>query len=386
MKPTALVNTRDSFSPPPSVRERRRAGRRQAYRLRRVAARLLPQERVCKCGQRVVTGQAAIRVKDGRASWGGLQTCGSVWLCPTCAAKIAEGRREELIVAGDRHIRVGGSIYMAAFTFSHKRWHNARALRRDLAAMWSQLIAGRPWQKAKAKSGLVGVVRAIEVTHGKNGWHPHIHALFLLDGDDAERAAELGLWLFERWDRIVQAAGYDACNPEVWRFERAAHYDAAADYVVKGNYDSELTRGHMKRAKEGGRSPWQLLEDAERGDRLAAKLFRDFAAAFKGARQVTWSYGLRDHFGLDERSDEAIAADEVGEVIGYLPARVYARVAYRGLGAAVLDAAEEGGWDAVVRCLKGWGLWWGGEPYPGFDRAFGRAGTHRRDVLGAVAA
>jgi hypothetical protein len=26
----------------------------------------------------------------------GLQTCGSVWLCPTCAQKIAEGRRQEL--------------------------------------------------------------------------------------------------------------------------------------------------------------------------------------------------------------------------------------------------------------------------------------------------
>ena len=140
--------------------------------------------------------------------------------------------------------------------------------------------------------------------------------------------------------------------------------------MVKGNFDAELAYGHMKRAKKGGRSPWQLLEDFDRGDRRAGALFRAFAGAFKGARQVTWSHGLRDHFGVDERSDEAIAAEAVGEVIGRVPAKVFSRIMFKGLGAAVLDCAEDGGWPAVRAMLRVLGLDWG-DPYdrPPFSEA-----------------
>ncbi len=282
---------------------------------------------------------------------------------------------------GERHTKAGGTLYMAAFTFSHKKWHTLlpregerahpdfvgpmpamNGLRDDVTLMWSKMIAGRRWQAMKAAAGVVGIVRALEVTHGKNGWHPHIHALFALDHADDARAAAFGVELFERWDATVQRHGYAACNPAVWRWEKAANYDAAADYVVKGAFDLELTRGHMKLAKGGGRSPWQLLEDAGAGDRRAARLFQEFARAFKGARQVTWSYGLKARYGIDEREDGEITAAEAGEVIGRIPARIYSRIAFKGNCAAVLEAAEDQGWPGVVHLLKGWGLYWVGPP------------------------
>jgi hypothetical protein len=221
------------------------------------------------------------------------------------------------------------------------------------------MISGAPWKRAKAAAGCSGYVRALEVTHGHgNGWHPHLHAIFLLDSEDG--AAMFGEWLFDVWSRKVEKTGLGQCERSIWKFERAAHYDAAADYVVKGNFDMELTRGHMKVAKGGGRTPWQLLNDADRGDAHAVMLFREFANAFKGARQVTYSQGLRARYGLaDEQTDEELATEDVGVVVGTIPARPFGRLVAKGLGSRALDAAETGGWSAVVALLQEEFVWSG---------------------------
>lgn len=341
-----LVNIASSFSAPAHTE-----GRRRIYQLRQTAARLLPSERVSHCGRRARLGHIDVRCGSDRASFGGVETCGSVWMCPYCASKVAEGRRQEIRALAEQHCRAGGSVYMAAFTIPHHAWHRVGDLKTAISQAWSKVIAGRAWQRATADVLSVGGVRALEVTHGRNGWHPHLHCVFFLRGD-AAAADRFGIFLFERWARIVDRLGFGECNPNIWRFEKAAHHDAVTDYVVKGNFDMELTRGHMKLAKGGGRSPWQLLADARLGDQRAAWLFREFAAAFKGARQLTWFGDIRE-----ARSDlELAAADEPGEVIGTISSRIFSTIVYRGLAVGLLEAAEHGGWPAVLEFLAGEGI------------------------------
>jgi len=345
MSAAALVNTGTRFSPP-----RHRAGRALAFRLRSVASRLLPEEAVARCGRRTITGRVAITLKEGRGCFAGVSTCGSVWGCPYCAGKVAAERAEEVRDLADAHCRAGGEVFMAAFTMPHHRFQTAKELRWAITKAWSKVIAGEPWKRACERVGGVAWIKSLEVTHGANGWHPHLHALFFLPaGGDHRR---FGDWLFDRWCRVLARAGYGECNPAVWRFERAAHLDAATDYVVKGNFDQELTRGHMKRARGGGRSPWQLLEDADGGDRQAAALFREFFAAFKGAKQLTFSKGLRD----DARSDEEIAADAAGALVCHVESGHFRRIMYLGQGAALLDAAEDAGAVGVQAFLASHGL------------------------------
>jgi hypothetical protein len=229
---------------------------------------LLPDEAVARCGRRTITGRVAITLKEGRGCFAGVSTCGSVWGCPYCAGKVASERAKEVRELAEAHIRAGGEVFMAAFTMPHHRFQTAKELRWGITRAWSKVIAGAPWKRACERLGGVHWIRALEVTHGANGWHPHLHTVFFLPG--GSDAAGFGAWLFDRWCAVVRRLGFGECNPSVWRFERAAHLDAATDYVVKGNFDQELTRGHMKRAKGGGRSPWQLLEDADSGDRQAA--------------------------------------------------------------------------------------------------------------------
>jgi hypothetical protein len=340
----ALVNIATSFSQSPA-----NEGRRRIFGLHATAARIMPEERVATCGRKAIFGHVDIRCGD-RASYGGVETCGSVWMCPKCASRIAEHRRQEIRALADKHCRKGGSIYMAAFTIPHHAWQRVADLKKAVASSWSKVIAGSGWKKAIATAACIGGVRALEITVGRNGWHPHLHCVFFLEKD--ADAAEFGIFLFERWARIVARSGFGECNPDIWRFEKAANYDAVTDYVVKGNFDMELTRGHMKLAKGGGRSPWQLLADAREGDNRAVWLFREFATAFKGARQLTWFGDLRE-----ARSDlELAATEEPGKVIGRIHRDIFKLIWRRGLACDVLEAAERGGWSSVLEFLEGEGI------------------------------
>ena len=174
-------------------------GRARAIRCRYQAARIMPDEAVCKCGRRVLSPVIGITMKEGRAAYRGVQTCGSVWMCPVCAGYVAEGRRREVREIADAHCRRvieptrrdpdfvgplrgerGGVIFMAAFTLAHHRFQTAAELRRAVSSCWSKVIGGKAWMLSAARSRCAGWVRALEVTHGKHGWHPHIHAAFFL--------------------------------------------------------------------------------------------------------------------------------------------------------------------------------------------------------------
>lgn len=347
-----------SGDPDRAIRAKSRAHR---YKLRRAARHALPAERVAKCG-RVPTGQMVdVRRGDYGCAYSGLSSCGSVWLCPVCAAKIAEQRRIDVRDTIRAHRAAGGSIRMATFTIPHNRIQTASELRSLVANGWRKVQGGKKWIAAKTAAGVVGSVRALEVTHGGNGWHPHLHVLFFIEKDaDPEAVEAFGFFAFERWAKIVSDAGYGECTAEAFSWQDAAESDddAVGDYVSKWGADRELTNGHKKRAR-AGRSPWQILEDIAAGDRRSVMLFRDYAAAFKGARQLTWSRGLREMYGLrDLQTDEQIlsASEQVEErlpMLGSLTRKCYRQVVKRKLEAELLDVADErGAWPDVIRFLS----------------------------------
>ena len=72
----------------------------QRFALQSMARAILPESRTAKC-LRIRAHDCDVQVwksrEHGTASYGGLQTCGSVWTCPVCAAKIAERRRIKLL-------------------------------------------------------------------------------------------------------------------------------------------------------------------------------------------------------------------------------------------------------------------------------------------------
>lgn len=342
------------------------ARRRMRFELRETAAKLLGDQIVARCGRHVgwkshdhEQGFASIKIDaKGRARWSGTVTCGSVWHCPYCAAKIAAGRRDEVRKVIDGHQAGGGVIYMATFTMPHHAFQHCRTTREAVSKSFTKVIQGREWMQAKAALG-VEMIRALEVTHGVNGWHPHLHVLVLLPAAAADHADYLSKFLFRRWSRIIERSKFGRCSPDAWQFERCRTPDEAGDYVAKWGPDWELTHAHLKDAKAGGRSPWRILRDyAERGDARDAELFREYALAFKGARQLTWSHGLKAKHGVGEVDDETLAAseDRKARTLVKVHEDVLRLLMRKRLAARALEIAETEGAEGLARFFKVLGI------------------------------
>jgi len=361
--------------------------------------------RLRACGRSVrssagVTIRASGAGADRSAGFGGLVTCGSVWACPECSAKIARERQADIRDALSRWHDRGGRVAMVTLTMRHHAHHRLSTCWDALAKSWGRVTSGRAWVSEQAEHGTlmertiksghragqtvvesrVPIIRVVEVTHGPSGWHVHVHALLLIaaDDDDVEtgsadrldaRVKMLGAQMFQRWSAGLVAAGMPAPSARHGVDAKLLRGDPSAalgDYFVKATYGAavETARGDLKRARGANVTPWALLvvltdgsvpegADLDSLDDPAA-VWAEWEQASRGRRQIAWSPGLREFLGMseEERTDEEVAADDstAGDVVVEVPGPVWRTVAasagsYRRWAPQLLDAAclDDGG-------------------------------------------
>lgn len=316
----------------------------ERYRLKGAVNRLLVGSRTSKCCRWRVPGQT-IQVlhsaEHGKAFYSGLQVCASVWLCPVCAPKISERRREELKRAMDKAESLGLSVMLMTLTVPHGLGDDLDDMLDSMMKAYADTSTTRAGRLARKTVGLRGTVRVLEVTHGRSGWHPHFHVLLFLDAGATpdQVKSELG----PIWQHACEKRGLprpsDAHGVDV----RSGH-DAAA-YVSKWGLEHEMTKGHLKASKSAkGATPWGLLSEyLETRTKRAAALWLAYAAAFKGRRQLCWSKGLRQLLEVEEMDDAEIAAieDSAAVVLAELTEDQWADVLTTRSEAHVLQVAEE---------------------------------------------
>ena len=336
----------------------------QRFALQSVARGILPDSRTAKC-LRIRAHNSDVQVwkskAHGTASYAGLQTCGSVWACPVCSAKIAERRRVELLDAMEMHKAQGGAVSLLTLTTPHQRGDNLVELLAQQGKALQSFLRDFTVKAVFAEMGYLGQVRALEVTHGRksaknNGWHPHFHILQFhqVKGSEADRK-DWTARLYLRWVAYCQKAGLG--TPSYAHGIKLDNGEKAAQYVTKGMWglEDEMTKGHTKKGKAGGESPFDLLRAvlADRTDRQAAALFKEFADGFKGKQQLSWSRGLKARFMVDEKTDEELSQekDDRATLLGLLTVdqwRDVLKVDGRGV---LLDIAAKGGWLHVQKYL-----------------------------------
>lgn len=364
-------------------------GRKTRYRLQRIAGGILGDQdaRVSKCGRYMKADRVTLaRPAAGKTYLAGVQTCGSVWTCAVCAGKIAEGRREDVASVLCAHEATGGHQHMVTFTIPHGAHDFVRDLKRVVANAWTQLLTGEKWKRIQRRYGepvgfkrgavdatvcaiepiyKIHWIRALEVTVGPNGWHPHLHVILCTRAISDDDRRRLFLWLRRRWLKAIHAARPFEDRQEMRNaLRRAVDFRKAdaekLDYVTKWGVDSEIAKAASKisRAKSrGGKSPWQLLADAADGSSLARHRFREYAEAMFGARHLTWSRGFRDlYLATPEKSDAELARADAPlqghEEIGHFRKGTWLRIVEADARADVLRAADEGGWPAVLAYLR----------------------------------
>ena len=321
--------------------------------------------RTAKCKHITHGHQVGVHLapEHGRAFYSGLVTCGSVWSCPVCAAKIQERRREEIAQAVDWAHGQGLQPVLITLTFPHRAWHKLRTLLDQQADALARLRKGKQWDKFKESIGYQGMIRALELTHGQHGWHPHTHELFFVKKDaeaDQIRAEISRFWL----SACTRAGLIDAKNQEqidafLLHAVDVKGHCSASDYLAKQDdsrhwgVDRELAKASSKAGKAKGLHAFGLLKQAE-SCKKSARLFLVYSLAMRGKRQIFWSKGLKKRVGVDEVSDETLAEQEreAADLLGQLDVEDWQTVRQAGARAQVLDAAEGGGWPAVQALME----------------------------------
>ncbi|MNS07291.1 Replication protein [compost metagenome] len=332
------------------------------YALQAAAMRCLPSShRLHKCLRAPLGSEVGIVHSpiDGSAHFRNVATCGSVWACPVCAAKVSERRREEL-AKGLKKWRgdFGGAVWLVTLTFSHQKHESLPMLLKGLSKAMKLFQGGSAAKKDRERFGIWGQVRALEVTHGRNGWHPHIHMLVFLEAEDSHANRErFRQTLFERWRRACDRAGLG--TPTEKYGVKVDGYHRAGEYVTKWGVEHELTKQVTKEGRTAeSRTPLGILGDfLDTGDCEDAALFGQFAAAFKGQRQLVWSRNMRAILGLgaEPTDEEVAAADErqAGDVdLVSMPMKVWGLVVKHEVRGQLLALAGLGDAEAVKRFLR----------------------------------
>ena len=284
-----------------------------------------PGGRVRACGRVRHGSEVAIVERGDRRHFCGLVRCGSVWTCPCCSAQIRAERAGEVQKVVSWHCDTAGAdgAQLLTLTVRHRYGDDLADLRHGLADAYRRFTRGVPWERFRERVGLVGYVRAVEVTHGGNGWHPHLHVVLLVrDGEALARELD---WLRERWQACVVRELGAAAEPDALHGVdlRARH---RADYLTK--LGLEATAPGAKGARGENRTPWEIAADlvenahGEEQREEDRHLWRTWCEDMRGAKMLTWSRGLRAAAGLDEdeKSDEDIVQGERGRTTARLPA------------------------------------------------------------------
>jgi len=182
------------------------------------------------------------------------------------------------------HIQAGlrgmlGRWQLLTITLRHREGMRLQKLMAGLMKAWRRARQGGKIQRIWAER-VTGSVRAVEVTYGENGWHPHIHVLLRTsEWDDEEKQA-----LLERWQGCIRGELGAACVPsDVHALSWSDAFDAS-ESAERAKY---VTKIGLEVAGLGkSTSHWQIAKLATLGDPHAMRLWAEFFDATRGRRMI----------------------------------------------------------------------------------------------------
>lgn len=346
----SLVNSTESV-----FKDSKKTTSRYKYALLKTVQRYLPDYRVGTC-LKVPLGSHAhdfqpdrhtVQIgltENGVARYSGMGHCGSVWQCPVCATTVGCGHSKEITLSMAQNAKAGGQSLFITFTQPHTSADSLLHLVSVQADALRKMKASRQYRELMAFYGYVGEIRGLEMTHGfVNGWHPHIHAIFLFENITVVKDIEI----FTRelkalWSKFVVRAGgmlpSDIYGCDV-RLPRRGDEKEVASYIAK--FGMEVSLNHTKRGTGESRTPFEIMDDLNvRFDHKDYALLREYAEATKGRARIFWSRGLKDRFNIVEITDEMRANEPAKKDLASIKWAEFKALRYAGLEGYLLDQSE----------------------------------------------
>lgn len=334
------------------------------YERRKAAQAFTRLERLADCGNTAV-GQVYIGKSGGQAHFTQLATCGSVWACSVCSAKVLAARMTEVATALDAWSSKGGYFVFETLTMSHTKYDSLRKVWSAVGKAFTAINGGGYAAKHSAY-GQCGYLKVVEVTHGANGWHVHLHVLrFIQERLGASKLNEWSDTIFAKWSSSLQKQGFKAPNKAQHKFDLVSSPAGLERYLFKSFDNSSVTANNSQSPTkaQGGKGVWAVLDAAIANPRsIDRQVWFEWESGSRGKRQVSWSKNLRKTLGLNEaKNDEELAA----EVDAFIPLIAIDAASVRHLGrlgriqSRVLRAVEKDDLSTACHMLNEHGVvWW----------------------------
>lgn len=283
--------------------------------------------RVCNCGKLRIDKEMPVDVSynadKNRASFGNLQYCGSVWTCPDCSKKVSLAKKELVADAVTSANAKGMHVAMLTLTIPHYLGDDLKELLAKMKKAKNYLFTNRNSREWFADQfPIVGEITATEVKYSdRNGFHPHLHILLFLNREyQKEDIERIEGEIYDFWAEKCVKRGLGKPSRKYGvdlKMEKTGE-QTFASYIAKWGLASELTQSHMKIGKKNMSSltMWEVLEISQMEESTSDKysrIFRTYAKAFKGARQIRASNGLLELLGLKNIEEDEDLANQKEE-------------------------------------------------------------------------
>lgn len=296
---------------------------KERFKLLDSARKILHGERTQHCFYNRVDKNDGVGVTFNKlrkkANYTNIMRCANAWGCPVCASIISEHRKCEVKDAMDWWKKQGGSVMLLTLTVPHYNTTDIKQLKKDLKKAYSKFFKGvRASKDMFERWQIKHYISCFEITHGKNGFHPHYHVLLFVPYSMAPNSIPgIKRDMYKVWKDCCEKSGLDTPTEKHGLDLRGG--DKADSYVAKWGLEHEMTKGHVKKGKADSRTPFDILRSySETENEADANLFKLYYFAFKGTRQLNWSKGLKKLVSkAEEKTDQEIVddTDNVAEML-----------------------------------------------------------------------
>lgn len=214
------------------AQEREKQERLTRWGMLGAAGELRPGEQVARCmkhhqirkGEKAPDAVTVQRSAELRAArFDKLMPCKSVWDCPICAAYAAKQRTDEVRTAGRNHREQGGGVLLVTLTVRHNAGTRLVEVLDRFTKAREWLREQRSFKDLMKRVECFGTIRALEVTHGVNGWHPHTHELLFTAASVSDQGEERTTPKGTTYTGISDLAQFRADYYRLWKRAARRH-------------------------------------------------------------------------------------------------------------------------------------------------------------------
>ena len=246
----------------------------------------------------------------GHAKIEGIAHDHNTWICPTCSLKIAVGRAGELRKLAYRAKKSGLELYHLTITMGHEEWEQLGPMLKEM-----DYCRGRFWRNGTIRRIMKKYfngrrVSVLEIMRGmddfSNGWHPHLHILLI--GEKGIDIESIEKTMSDAWIECLESIGRKGREGIALKIKPCEDIE---DYLTK--IPCEIALGNVTKHGHGVHMSFFQMVNYALGFPMTREeiepLIVEYFLATRYRKQLEWSRGLKDEFGIREKSDDELAEE-----------------------------------------------------------------------------